>query len=121
MILNIDYKDIEPDIVVLAMDGRITMGSDSQKIEWGLQRLLKENRKKVIFDLSSVNFLDSSGVGILMMCYAKLKKAGGSLRIAGAKGMVEDTLEMTSVNKIIQFYPTTVEAARDFQLDATAS
>jgi anti-sigma B factor antagonist len=116
MILNVERKKVEPDIAVFEMTGRITMGSDSQKIEWGLAELLKENQKKVIFDLTEVNYLDSSGIGILMMCHAKLKKAGGTLRIAGARGMVEETLEMTSVNKIVRFYPTAALAALDFQL-----
>ena len=48
------------------------MGTDSQKIEWGLTQLLKESRKKEIFDLTEVCYVDSSGVGILMMGHAKL-------------------------------------------------
>ena len=116
MILSVERKTIEPDIFVLQMTGRITMGSDSQKIEWGLADLVRENHKKVIFDLTEVNYLDSSGIGILMMCHAKLKKAGGILRIAGARGMVAETLELTSVNKIVCLYPTPAEAAQDFQL-----
>jgi anti-sigma B factor antagonist len=92
------------------------MGSDSQKIEWGLAQLLKGSQKKVIFDLSDVCYVDSSGVGIVMMCYAKLKKAGGALYLAGVQGMVEEALVMTSVNKIVPFYSTTKEAAEDFQL-----
>lgn len=116
MILSIERRKVEPDIAVLAMTGRITMGSDSQKIEWGLAELLKENQRKVIFDLTGVTFLDSSGIGILVMCHAKLKKGGGALRIAGAQGMVEETLNMTSVNKLVPFYPTAAEAAQGFQL-----
>jgi len=116
MILNIEQKRMEPDIAVMAMNGRITMGSDSQKIEWGLARLLEENQKKVIFDLTEVRFLDSSGVGIIMMCHARLKKAGGALRLAGAQGMVEEVLALTSVNKIIQLYSCAAEAAADFRL-----
>ena len=116
MILSIERKNVEPDIVILAMNGRVTMGSDSQKIEWGLAELLKENHKKVVFDLTGVSFLDSSGVGILMMCHARLKKAGGALRIAGARGMVEETLNMTSVSKIVHCFPTADKAAQRFQL-----
>jgi anti-anti-sigma factor len=86
MILNLERRKVEPDIAVIEMTGRVTMGSDSQKIEWGLAELLKENQEKVIFDVSGVTYLDSSG--ILVMCDAKLKKAGGALRIAGARGML---------------------------------
>jgi anti-sigma B factor antagonist len=115
MILNVQRKNVEPSIAVLEMTGRIAMGSDSQRIEWGLAELLKENYRKVVFDLTEVTFLDSSGIGILMMCHAKLKKVGGALHIAGARGMVKETLEMTSLDKIVHIYPTAVEAAQCFQ------
>ena len=97
------------------MIGRITMGSDSQKIEWSLAELLHQNQKKVIFDLTDVTYLDSSGIGILMMCHAKLKKAGGVLRIVGVSGMVQETLELTSLNKIIPVHPTAADAAQGFE------
>ena len=116
MILNVQRKNLESGIVVLEMNGRIAMGSDSQKIEWGLAELLKENHKKAIFDLTQVTYLDSSGVGILMMCHAKMKRAGGTLHIAGARGMVQETLEITSLNKIVQCYLTPAEAAQGFSL-----
>jgi anti-sigma B factor antagonist len=114
VILKIDQSTIAPDIDVFAMSGRLTMGSDSQNVEWNLAKLLQENHKKVIFDLSAVNFLDSSGIGILVMCHAKLKKAGGSLRIAGAQGMVRQIIEMTNVNKLIELYSTSSEASKNF-------
>lgn len=116
MILNVERKRVNPDIAVLAMTGRITMGSDSQQVEWGLDELLKENHKKVIFDLTNVTYLDSSGVGILVMCHARLRKAGGALRIAGAQGMVEHILDMTNVNKIVHSFPTASDAAQNFEL-----
>jgi anti-sigma B factor antagonist len=116
MILNIERKKVEPDIPVLEMTGRITMGSDSQKIEWAIADLIKENHKKVIFDLSGIGVLDSSGIGILVTCHAKLKKTGGALHIAGVQGMVEEVLEITSVNKIVSLYPTVAEAAQAFEL-----
>jgi anti-sigma B factor antagonist len=110
MILSIEHKDIAPDVVVVEMHGRITMGSDSQKIEWTVARLLNERKTKVIFDLTQVCHVDSSGVGILMMCHAKLKKAGGALCLAGVQGNVEEVLTMTSVNQIVPLYSTTAQA-----------
>ena len=50
MILSIQCKLVEADVAVLEMTGRIAISSDSQRIEWGLAELLKENHKKVIFD-----------------------------------------------------------------------
>ena len=117
MILKIEQSTIAPDIDVFAMSGRLTMGSDSQQVEWNLAKLINENHRKVIFDLSGVNYLDSSGIGILVMCHAKLKKAGGSLRLAGAQGMVRQIIEMTNVNKLVDLYVTASDAAKDFHLN----
>jgi anti-sigma B factor antagonist len=114
MILTIDRKHIEPDIALLQMTGRIVMGSGSMRVEWTVADLLKENQKKVILDLADVSVVDSTGVGILVMCYAKVKKAGGSLRIAGVHGMVEDTLRLTNVDKLIDSFPTVAEASLEF-------
>ena len=116
MILTIECKQLDPDIAVLEMAGRICLGNASQQVEWSLAKLLKENHRKIVFDLSGVTILDSTGVGIIVMCHAKVKRAGGILRIAGANGMVEETLKMTNVDKIMPFYPSLAAASQDFQL-----
>jgi len=64
--------------------------------------------------LGHVTVLDSTGVGIVVMCYARLKKSGGLLHIAGANGMVEQTLRMTNVDRLIELYPSVSEAAAAF-------
>jgi len=116
LILKINRKKIEPDIAVLEMVGRIALGRDCQEVEWRLEDLLKENHKKVIFDLAGVNHMDSTGVGILVMCAGKLRKAGGELRVAGASGMVDQILKVTKVDQIVGFYPTTDAAAQGFEV-----
>lgn len=115
MILTIERKQLDPDIAVLEMAGRICLGSASQQVEWSLADLLKQNQKKIVFDLSGITVLDSTGVGIIVMCHAKVRRAGGDLHIAGANGMVEETLKMTNIHKIMPFYPSLAEAARNFQ------
>jgi anti-sigma B factor antagonist len=115
MILDIERKQLDPDIAVLEMAGRICLGSASQQVEWSLAELLKQDQKKIVFDLSGVTVLDSTGVGIIVMCHAKVKRAGGDLHIAGANGMVAETLKMTNVDKIIPFYPSLAEAVRNFR------
>lgn len=114
MILTINRGQIGPDIDVLEMSGRIMLGNDAKTIEWKLDELLKENRKKIIFDLGQVTLLDSTGIGIVVMCYARVQKSGGALHIAAAKGMVEHTLRMTNVDRLIELYPSVAEAAAAF-------
>jgi len=114
MILNIERKRLEPDISVVEMRGRIVLGNDSKTVEWTLKELLDANQRKIIFDLTGVTMLDSTGVGIVVMCYAKVKKSGGELRIAGANGIVDETLRLTNVQRLIDFCPTVAEAAASF-------
>lgn len=114
MLLNIEKKEVDPDIVVLEMAGRIVLGRDSQQIEWTVSDLVQNNKKKVVFDLSAVNYLDSTGVGIIIMCSSKLKQSGGELRLAGPRGPVGEVLKLTQVNQIVPIHPTVAAATQDF-------
>jgi hypothetical protein len=42
-----------------------------------------------------------------------LKNSGGTLRLAGAKGMVQGVLRLTHVDRVIGIYPTAGEACQD--------
>jgi anti-sigma B factor antagonist len=114
MILTISRTHVAPDIEILHMNGRIVLGNDAKTVEWKVDELLKEGCKNAIFDLTGVTVLDSTGVGILVVCFARMKKAGGMLHIAGARGMVEQTLRMTNLDRLMELYPTVPEAASHF-------
>lgn len=108
--LNIQRKLIEPDIVIVEIGGRIVFGPECQQIEWLISDLLSQGQKEIIFDVSGVSHIDSTGVGIIVMCFGKVKKAGGNLRVAGARGIVEEVLKMTNVDRIVVLYPTVADA-----------
>jgi anti-sigma B factor antagonist len=112
--LDIQTKHLQPDIVVLEIKGRITLGGESKQLEWAVESLVGEGRKKVIFDLAGVTNVDSTGIGIIVMSAGKMKKAGGELRVAGATAHVEDVLKMTNVDQIVVLHPTTAVAAAGF-------
>jgi anti-anti-sigma factor len=114
VILNLERKQIPPDIEVLGMSGRIVLGNNSRDVELKLAEILGENAKKIIFDISGITLVDSTGIGILVVCQGKIAKAGGKLRIAGATGFVDDTLKLTNVDKILHLFPTIADAAAGF-------
>jgi len=111
--MEIQTKNLQPDIVVLEITGKITMGRDSKQLEWSTETLVKENRKKVVFDLSGVTQIDSTGVGILVMSASQLKQAGGQLRVC-AQGHVEQVLKITNVDKVLELHTTMTAAAAGF-------
>jgi anti-anti-sigma factor len=99
--LEVRRRRIEPDVVLV-------------EIEWLTAELLEERERKIIFDLSGMRHLDSSGVGILIMCSGKVKEAEGELRVAGARGHVQTVLTMTQVGKILALYANRVDALEGF-------
>jgi anti-anti-sigma factor len=116
--LEIKKKEIKPGIVVLELTGRITMGPDCWQIEKEVGQLLSQNQRHIILDLSGISIVDSTGIGQIVRCLSKLKNSGGSLRLAGLKGMVEGVFKITRVDQAIGIYPTVVEAAASHSAEA---
>lgn len=110
--LTLQKNQLDSGVVVLQVSGTLTLGRDCQQVEWQVEDLVKEKQTKVVLDVSGLKQIDSTGVGIVVMCSGKLKKAGGELRIAGAGGMVENVLKMTSIDQMIKFYANAAEAAK---------
>jgi anti-anti-sigma factor len=110
--LNIAEKRIEPDIVVVEIRGRIIFGPECHQVEWLIAHLLAQDEKKIILDISRVTRVDSTGVGIIVLCFGKVMNAGGELRVAGTQGIVKDTLKIAKVDSLMVLYPT-VEAATE--------
>lgn len=109
--LEIKKKEIKPGIVVLELTGRITMGPDCWQVEKEVEQLIHQNEKHIILDLSGISMVDSTGIGQIVKCLCKLKTSGGTLRLAGLRGMVEGVFKITKVDQVIGIYPTALEAA----------
>jgi len=112
MQLSIQQKSAANGAVVLALEGGIVAGR-CPALEEQVAALIAGGQKRLVFDVAAVTMLDSAGVGTIVACLTKLKKAGGDLRIACACGKAESVLKMTQVDKVIRFYPTVEAAASD--------
>jgi len=110
MLLEIETRRIEPDITVLALAGKISLGRESQRIEALVQDLLRQDQKKIILDISRVDHVDSTGIGILAYCYGTVNRSSGDLRIAGAGGKVLHLLQITRLDGVLPLCDS-VEAA----------
>ena|SRR5271157_5018102 len=109
-------KQIRPGVVVLAMTGSVRIGPNCQQIEQALEEIIQHDGTCVVFDLTGVSFIDSAGIGTVVRSLSKLKKLGGTLRLAGVKGMVEGVLKLTRIDRAIEIFPTAEEAAQDLPL-----
>ena len=68
-------------------------------------------RKHLIFDLSGLAQIDSTGMGLFISTHGKLEKLGGNLRLAAAAGAVRDAFHVTRLDTIFTFYDSTAEAS----------
>jgi anti-sigma B factor antagonist len=116
---EIGRKHIEPDIFVIQPTGRMIMGRPSQEVEWLIDELVRGNVRKLVLDLSGVDRVDSTGIGVIVTSSAKMKKAGGEMRVCGVKGMVHDMMYTANIHRIINFYDTVELAAASFGAPAT--
>jgi anti-sigma B factor antagonist len=115
MVLQIEKKRIEPDITVIEISGKVALGRESGQIEHMLVEALQQGERKIIFDLSGVNHIDSTGIGIIAYCFGKVTQAGGQLRIAGARGPVMEVFKITRLDTVVKFYPDVASASQGMQ------
>ncbi len=71
-----------------------------------LDKILFENLNtdKVIFDLSGLSFMDSTGIGLLIGRYKKLKQLNIRSYISGASVNTEKVIELAGLYKIMPKY-----------------
>ena len=114
MLLQIETRRIDPDITVLALTGKITMGRECQKVEQTVKDLLQQNFKKLIFDITAVDHIDSTGVGILAYGFGAVTRAGGILRVVGAGGKVLHVLQITRLTSVLPMCDSIDAACKSF-------
>ncbi|GAB3085295.1 STAS domain-containing protein [Micromonospora schwarzwaldensis] len=94
---------------VLEVRGELDMATSPQLHE-ALQRLVDAGTRQVVVDLAGVGFMDSSGLGALVVMFKALREAGGRLVLAAVRPPVRSVLAVTSVDRAIRVYDDVAEA-----------
>ena len=110
MSLGIEQQDVQGATSIITLRGKLMLGEESAQLETLVPKLLKSGRKNLVFDLSGVTHIDSTGIGRFIDTYSRLGPVGGQMRLAGATGAVRDSFRVTRLDTVFPFYPT-VEAA----------
>ena len=101
-------------VTVLEMKGSIHCGPECARLEREVDHMISAHQIYVIFDMSGVTHADSAAIGSIVRCLTKLKAAGGGLRIVAAQAMVDYSLKLTKVDKVIGLFPSVDAAANGF-------
>ncbi len=74
--------------------------------------LEREMIHQIIFDLTFVSFIDSSGLGVILGRYRKLAPTGGKVSLVGASNQVYRILELSGFTKVMPVEKQTMREAR---------
>ena len=86
-------KEFEKDgITILEPKGKLMGGSDTGEIDEKLYSLLGRGRKNVVIDLGQTDWINSSGLSILIHHWKKYNDEGGHLRLANLTQLIEKIL-----------------------------
>ncbi len=69
-------------------------------------RLARGRARNLIFDFSDLNFMDSSGIGVVIGRYKLVKSSGGEVAIVCPNLSVNKILHMSGIPKIMGVYPS---------------
>jgi anti-sigma B factor antagonist len=114
VILHLLKTNPKQGVTVLQMKGSIHTGPDCRRLEQETETLIGAKETFVIFDLTYVTHIDSAAIGSIVRCFSRLKSSGGYLRLAGCTGMIEASLKLTQLHKVLELHPTVAAAAENY-------
>ena len=102
------------DVLIVAPEGKITMGSGDQELTRTIREALAAGNRKILIDFTKVTVLDSSGLGELVECYTSVKNLQGELRLCGLNFRIHSLLQMTNFLTVFVVKDTEAEALAEF-------
>lgn len=101
------------DVVIVELPYEELDASNASELKRDVMTLV-ETERKLVFDLSRVRFVDSSGLGAFLSCLRKMNERGGDLKLCGLSRPVRAVFELVRMHRIFDIYATRDEAARAF-------
>lgn len=101
-------------IVLLDMKGRIVAGADCGTFRDEVARLQGENKFEVILNLAEVDFIDSTGLGAMVVSASNTKKAGGKVKLLSLNKRNIELLVITRLTTMFELFDDEQDAVNSF-------
>jgi len=111
--VNVAHREIEG-IEILDLRGRLTAGTESGKLSEAVTRLVTEGKSKLILNLKHLDFLDSSGLGMLVLCFAAIQQQGGILKLTNVSRRHMELLILTKLTAVLELFDNESDAVNSF-------
>ncbi len=103
--------------VVIQLKGNVMGGPDGSGLRDTLDELKEDGKTQVVVDVSRVNFMNSSGLGLLVGGLTSMRNAGGDVRLANVADRIRSLLIITKLITIFKTYESVDEAVESFEED----
>ena len=92
-------------ITVLTLSGKITL-EDAGQLKEKVTNALEQGHKRIVLELSGVNYIDSSGLGEIVSCHTTATRQGGAIKLTNLGKRSKDLLVMTKLIMVFDVYET---------------
>jgi len=104
----------EGGVVVLEPKGKIMGGPDATLLHDKLYECIQEGKKQVVIDLAGVDWMNSTGLGILIQGFTTLRNSEGKLKLARVPEKIRSLLKITKLVSVFEAHETVEEAVESF-------
>jgi anti-sigma B factor antagonist len=116
MPLEIEQKEREG-VTILELKGRITMGSEASALRERATALAASGVRKIVLNMAGVDYIDSTGLGALVVCAISLRKAGGATKLVNVNRRNIELLVMTKLATVFEIFADEQDAVNSFYPD----
>ena len=109
MALKMTNREVDG-VSVVALDGRIVLGEESNALREKVKGLLAEGKKKIVLNVNNITFIDSAGLGTLVSSHHTAKKEGASVRLCHLDNKFQQVLQITKLLTVLYISNTEAEA-----------
>jgi len=101
-------------VTIVDLNGRITLGDETGQLRNAVRQLIAADKKKIVLNLSQVDYIDSSGVGELVSSFTAVRNAGGELKLLNLTKKVRDVLNVTKLYTVFDIKEDEFTAVKSF-------
>jgi anti-sigma B factor antagonist len=111
--VNIQLRQVG-DVTIMVCSGQITLGEATSVFRNTVREIINKGSKKLLIDLGSVTYLDSSGIGELVGSYSSAHNVNASMKLLHLPKKIYDLLQITKLITVFQVFEDEAEAVRSF-------
>ncbi len=119
MSLKINVRETA-NVVILDLDGRITLGETAASLRDTIRELLDSGQKNILVNLAEVDYIDSSGLGQLVGSFATVTSRGGQLKMLNLQKKLQELMQITKLITVFETFTSETVALRTFGQAASA-